>query len=368
MVAGCTGMESGAQYRLVPAFPNLEFERPLDFQVTGSDSRAFVVEQRGLISVFDNDINTESKTVYLDIRDRVDDGSNEMGLLGLAFHPNFSQNGYFYVNYTTGQPRRTVIARFEQADESAADPSSEVRLLEVRQPFGNHNGGGIAFGPDGFLYIGLGDGGAGGDPNEDGQDPTTLLGSILRIDVNNVTDSRTYSIPEDNPFVGNENNYREEIYAYGLRNPWRFSFDNETNELWVGDVGQNAYEEVDIVELGGNYGWDEREGAHCFEPKTGCQVDGLIDPVFEYSHRSGNSSVTGGYVYRGEALPGLAGKYVYGDFVSGRIWSLHRDGDGEWVNEQLVRARFGVASFGVDHQDNLFICGFDGRIYSLVKA
>ena len=370
ILASCTGMDSGAQYRLVPAFPNLTFERPLDIRTPNDgQNRLFVVEQRGTISWFENDVNVATLNSFLDIRDRVDDRRNEMGLLGLAFHPQYDSNGYFFVNYTTDNPRRTRISRFTASDDDAGQvsPESEKIIMEVRQPFGNHNGGGIVFGPDGMLYIGFGDGGSGGDPNEDGQDPTTLLGSIARIDVD-VEDSEPYAIPQDNPFVGTGNGVREEIYAYGLRNPWRFSFDSSTGDLWAGDVGQNAYEEIDIVVAGGNYGWDEREGSHCFEPRTGCQEEGLIDPVWEYPHERGNSSVTGGLVYHGNELSGLQGKYIYADFSSGRVWSLANAASGDAINEELVRARFGISSFGIDSNRELYICGFDGKIYKLVES
>ena len=348
------------------AFPGLSFIRPVDLQHAGDGSgRIFVVEQRGMIWVFSNDPAVTSKTVFLDIRDRVNDSGNEEGLLGLAFHPDYESNGYFYVDYTASNPRRTVISRFKVSaqDSNAAEPDSEFVILQVNQPFSNHNGGQIVFGPDSMLYIALGDGGAAGDPDENGQDLTTLLGSILRIDVDHTQPGMNYAIPPDNPFAGNTEGYREEIFAYGLRNPWRFSFDPVTGWLWCGDVGQNAWEEIDIIVSGGNYGWDIMEGFHCYEPPTGCDTTGLIMPIWEYSHNTGDISVTGGFVYRGPGVPSLQGKYIYGDFGSGRIWSLDVSDLNNPVNVLVVDAPFNISSFGVDEANELYMCAFDGRIY-----
>lgn len=344
------------------AFPGLSFERPVDLQ-HAKDDRLFVVEQRGVISVFPNDPQVTSKKVFLDIEQRVDDSGNEEGLLGLAFHPDYKQNGYFYVNYTASGPDRSVISRFQvSADPDKALPDSELVLMEIPQPFSNHNGGQVAFGPDGYLYIAVGDGGSGGDPKNNGQDRTTLLGTILRIDVDKTGAGRNYGIPADNPFANNPNNYREEIWAYGLRNPWRFSFDTATNTLWTADVGQNKWEEVDIIERGGNYGWNTMEGMHCFEPSSGCETQGLIPPVWEYSHDQG-SSVTGGFVYRGPTVAQLEGLYVYGDFVSGRIWTLDVTNKQSPVNTELFKLPFTISSFGVDQQQELYLCSFDDKIY-----
>ncbi|WP_296704664.1 PQQ-dependent sugar dehydrogenase, partial [Algoriphagus sp.] len=252
---------------VVEAFPKLSFTRPVDFQHAGDNSnRVFVVEQRGVISVFQNDLETTEKTEFLKIENLVDDSGNEEGLLGLAFHPDYKSNGYFYVNYTATNPNRTVISRFSvsSSNPNQADGSSELVLLEFDQPFSNHNGGQISFGPDGYLYIAVGDGGSGGDPRGNGQNRKSLLGSILRIDIDRTEGSKNYAIPSDNPFANNNLGFKEEIYAYGLRNPWRFSFDSANGQLWVGDVGQNKYEEVDIIKKGGNYGWNSMEGFHCF--------------------------------------------------------------------------------------------------------
>lgn len=351
---------------LKEAFPNLTFIRPVDLQHAGDNTdRIFIVEQRGLISVFQNNIEVEEKSVFLNIESRVNDQGNEEGLLGLAFHPDYESNGYFYVNYTAASPRRTVISRFQvsAADPNRADESSELMILEIPQPFSNHNGGQVSFGPDGYLYIASGDGGSGGDPQNHGQRLETLLGAILRIDVNGQDYGRNYAIPEDNPFVNNQEGFKEEIYAYGLRNPWRFSFDSQTNELWTGDVGQNRAEEIDIITKGGNYGWRTMEGFSCFNPASGCDQGGLILPIWEYTHTNGDRSITGGFVYRGTEISDLQGLYVYGDFVSGRIWTLDFSDLDNPVNTELMKANFSMSSFGIDQSNELYLCGFDGKIY-----
>lgn len=354
------------QIELQQAFPALSFTRPVDLQHPGDGTnRLFVVEQRGVISVFENDPAAASKTTFLDIQERVDDSSNEEGLLGLAFHPDYENNGYFYVNYTATGPDRTLISRFKVSanNPNAAEPDSEVVIITIPKPFSNHNAGQLAFGPnDGYLYITTGDGGSGGDPQGNGQNRQTLLGSILRIDVDTTAPGLQYSIPPTNPFVGNAQGYREEIYAWGVRNPWRISFDPVTGWLWAADVGQNAWEEIDIIENGKNYGWNIMEGNHCYNPPTGCNTAGLTLPVWEYSHNLGNS-VTGGYVYRGPGVPELVGKYIYADFGSGRIWALEYDGVNPAVNNQLIDTPLLIASFGVDQNQELYICAFDGKIY-----
>ena len=351
--------------RLVDAFPNLSFRRPVDFQQPEGSDQVFVVEQAGVIRVFDNDPAATEAHVFLDIRDRVRDSGNEEGLLGLAFHPDYASNGYFFVDYTASDPRRTVIARYSTSGGTAVRESEEV-ILEVNQPYGNHNAGQIVFGPDGYLYVTLGDGGSGGDPEENGQNPRSLLGSILRIDVDRQEAGKRYAVPEDNPFVDNANGYREEIYAWGLRNPWRISFDPETSRLWAGDVGQNRFEEVDVIEKGKNYGWDVMEGLHCFEPSSGCDESGLVKPVWEYDHSEG-SSITGGYVYRGPSAPSLVGKYIYGDFVSGKIWALTYTG-GRAANRELMDTSLGISSFGIDRNGELYVLAFDGKVYRLTAG
>ena len=374
-----TGIESCSQpngtttppgaYDAVLAFPNLSFTRPVDLQHAGDNTnRIFVVEQEGIISVFPNTGSVASKEIFLDITDQVDDGGNEEGLLGLAFHPDYETNGYFYVNYTATDPNRTVIARFtvSSASPNQADEATKLVILEFLQPYSNHNGGQISFGPDGYLYIATGDGGSGGDPQGNGQKRTTLLGKILRIDVDKPSDGNEYGIPADNPFANNTSDYREEIYAYGLRNPWRFSFDAANGRLWTGDVGQNKYEEIDIIEKGGNYGWDVMEGKHCFEPSSDCNTSGLKLPIWEYGRDQG-ISVTGGFVYRGSTLTELKGRYIYADFGSGRIWALDYSNMSNPVNTEIHHADFNISAFGVDQNNELYICSFDDKIYRLEK-
>jgi len=326
----------------------------------GSD-RLYVVEQSGRIIGLDEDTGP---TVFLDLTDRVA-FNGEMGLLGLAFHPDYAVNGRFFVNYTTLiGGRRSIVSHFEMVD-GTVDPESEVVLLDVPQPFGNHNGGELAFGSDGMLYIGFGDGGSGGDPLDNGQRPSTLLGSILRLDVDVPAGGPAYAIPEDNPFVGAVDGTLPETYAFGFRNPWRFSFDG--SDLWVADVGQDRFEEVGLVGAGENHGWRTMEGFSCFQPSVGCDTTGLTMPVYAYDHDQGDESVTGGFVYRGKMLPGLGGAYVFGDFVSGRVWSLRLDGGGGTSVDELFQLnRFSLSAFGLDSGGELLICDYDGRILRLV--
>lgn len=357
-----------AQLQLEVAFTTLSFTRPVDLQHAGDGTnRIFVVEQAGVIKVFENTKSTASAKTFLNITDRVNDSGNEEGLLGLAFHPDYESNGYFYVDYTASNPRRTVISRFSVSttNPDSALKSSEFIVIEI--PINlpnndNHNGGKIAFGSDGFLYIGPGDGGSGGDPMGNGQNLQSLLGKILRIDVDNPSGANNYGIPADNPFVGNTS-AREEIYAYGFRNPWRFSFDPVTNQLWVGDVGQGRREEVDIVEKGMNYGWNRMEGNLCYPSGADpCNIPGLVKPIWDYPRNEGQS-ITGGHVYRGANVPELAGAYVYADFVTGRIWSLRYDGVNPTQNSLIRDTSLGIAAFGVDQNNELYICAFDGKIY-----
>ena len=362
---------SQADVQLVPAFPNLSFVEPVDFQNAGDGSdRIFVVEQRGRIHVFPNDNDVTTTTLFLNIEGRVNDSGFEEGLLGLAFHPEYPDTPYFYVHYTASGPRRSVIERYTvTSNPDSADAGSDSTLLEVNQPYNNHNAGQLAFGNDGMLYIGMGDGGLGGDPDDNGQDPKTLLGSMLRIDVNSADSGLAYSIPTDNPFHDNAMDYREEIWAYGLRNPWRFAFDRHTGWLWVGDVGQNAWEEVSIIEKGLNYGWNILEGSHCY-PSPPCDSTGLELPVWEYIHPGGaQRSITGGYVYRGTVLQELAGKFVYGDYITGEIWALEYDGVNPPVNTPLLDTALSISSFGVDESENLFLCNyFAGNLWRFVPV
>ncbi len=348
------------------AFPNLRFSRPLDFQSpSDGTNRIFIVEQGGTIKVFPNDETASESTNFLDIQNNTV-SENELGLLGLAFHPNYSANGLFYVTYTPSSDLAVVSSfRVSSSDPNVADPNSETILLRIPQPFTNHNGGQLAFGADGYLYFASGDGGSAGDPQGNAQNLTNLLGKILRIDVDRTENGLAYAIPADNPFLSS-GSARHEIYAYGLRNPWRFSFDVQTNVLWAGDVGQNEIEEIDIIENGGNYGWNTLEGTRCFEADT-CDTNGLIAPVFEYDQTAGDRSITGGYVYRGQLIPSLQGLYIYGDFVSGRIWGLSTNLGGELTNQLLISSALFISSFGTDANNELYVCAFDGAIYKFVE-
>jgi len=330
-------------------------DRPVDLQADGI-GRLFVVEKLGHIHVLENGAWIESP--FLNIEERVNNSSNEMGLLGLTFHPNYDQNGYFYVNYT-GSGGDTFISRFQvSGDPYVANPSSELILLRIDQPYPNHNGGGLAFGPDGYLYAGLGDGGLAGDPHGNGQSLDTLLGKILRLDVDS---AEPYAIPADNPF-GNE------IWAYGLRNPWRISFDSLTGELFIGDVGQGAWEEIDVIPVdarrGLNFGWDYYEGNHDYDPPS--FAGEFVFPIAEYSHAEGGCSVTGGYVYRG-SMPEWNGIYLYGDYCTGYIWGLIKSSDGGWMNQLLFQSGVRITSFGQDEAGEVYLVSDDGNVYQLVQ-
>ena len=348
------------------AFPLLSFTRLTNLaQPPDGSNLLFVAEQEGTIAAFPNDPQAAEAFVFLDIRDRVSTDGNEEGLLGLAFDPGYVDNGRFYVYYSAARPRRSVLARFIASREhpAVADPGSEVVIMEVPQPYSNHNGGQLAFGPDGYLYLGLG--GSAGDPQSNGQNLGTLLGSVIRIDVSLETDQPGYRIPEDNPFTGIEG-AGGEIWAYGLRNPWRFSFDRETGALWLGDVGQHLWEEVNKIGMGRNYGWNTMEGAHCFKPRSGCDATGLELPLLEYSSKEG-CSVIGGYVYRGPRLPSLTGAYVYADYCSGSIWAL-REEHGSVSDQRLVASLDKLlTSFGEDREGNLYILSRNSGIYELTE-
>jgi glucose/arabinose dehydrogenase len=327
-------------------------QRPVDLQVDGS-GRLFVIEKVGRIRIIDNGQLLESP--FLDISGQVGSNGNEQGLLGLAFHPQYSQNGRFFVNYTDNNGD-TVLARFQvSGDPNRADPNSEVKLLGVDQPFPNHNGGGLVFGPDGYLYAGLGDGGAAGDPFGNAQKTDALLGKILRLDVDS---AEPYAVPADNPF-GNE------IWTYGLRNPWRISFDRSTGDLYIGDVGQGEWEEIDFLAAGSpggaNFGWNHREGAHDYE---GGGPEGMIDPIAEYSHPEGGCSVTGGYVYRG-SMPEWNGIYFYADYCTGLIWGIIQTDNG-WQTQLLFDMQVTITSFGQDDSGEIYLVSDNGGIYRLV--
>lgn len=348
----------------VIAFPNLRFDLPVFLTHSGDGSnRIFVVELDGIIKVFSNSESANQAATFLNIDGRVTSGG-EMGLLGLAFHPEYANNGFFYVNYTTEQnsPRRTVISRFsvQAGNANAADPNSELILLEFNQPFANHNGGMVQFGPDGYLYIATGDGGSGGDPQNNAQNRATLLGKILRIDVDNPSGNRNYGTPSDNPYAGNTQGFREEIFAYGLRNPWRFSIDFASGQIWAGDVGQGAREEIDLIESGKNYGWRIMEGNLCFNPSSNCNQTGLTLPVIDYNRNLG-FSVTGGYIYRGSIKPSLQGAYIYADYGSGRIWMLRYESGSVTESAELFDADFNISSFGIDENNELYILEYSGN-------
>jgi glucose/arabinose dehydrogenase len=356
---------SAQDYEFKHTFKHLRFERPLLLTHTpGGADRVFVVEQAGRVLWFENRLNAAGNDVQiaLDISgDKVRRKDNEEGLLGLAFHPDFANNRYVFLNYSASSPRRNVVSRWTMDDDAQRIlPDSEHIILELEQPYGNHNGGDLQFGPDGYLYITFGDGGAGGDPHKHGQNLSTLLATILRIDIDHPQDGKPYGIPSDNPFI-NTPDARPEIYAYGLRNVWRFSFDSKTGTLWAGDVGQNAKEEIDIVTAGGNYGWNPREGFSPFN--GGKKTPDMIEPIVAHG-RDEAASITGGYIYRGAALPDLQGAYIYGDYVTGIIWRLRYDGQQVTEHEQIGIVS-GLASFGVDTHGELYICSFSGQIYKL---
>lgn len=357
-----------AQLEIKRVFENLPaFSAPILLTHAGDASnRLFVVEQRGVIHAFENRADVGSRTTFLDLRGNLNSQYAEAGLLGLAFHPAYASSGKLYVYYTAGSGLPDFSSRVSEfsvsSDGKTANPASERVLMTVAQPAGNHNAGHMAFGPDGMLYIAFGDGGGANDQYRNGQNRSSLLGSIVRIDVDSTTGTMAYAIPADNPFVGNNNGWREEVWAWGLRNPWRFSFDRATGELWAADVGQNDWEEIDIIEKGQNYGWNVMEGFHCFR-STNCDMTGLVLPVFEYDHSQGRS-VTGGYVYRGSKAPQLTGLYIYGDYVSRRVWALQYQNGQVNSNTQIGASPGFLSSFGEDEAGELYLVTHDtGRIY-----
>jgi glucose/arabinose dehydrogenase len=344
-----------------------DLQSPLFAGHAGDGSgRLFVLEQAGRIRVIRD--GRLAPAPYLDISDRVRAGG-EQGLLGLAFAPTFATDGRLFVNYTDGNGD-TVVSEFLAPDPAAdrADPGSERVLLLIDQPFANHNGGALAIGPDGLLWIATGDGGSGGDPRGNGQRLDTLLGKLLRIDPR-PAGGAPYGIPADNPFAGSAD-ARGEIWAYGLRNPWRFSFDRATGDLWIGDVGQSSLEEVNHWPAGSpagpNFGWNTMEAGACFEPAEGCVTDGLVLPVAEYGHDRG-CSITGGYVYRGTAVPGLAGTYLYADYCSGTIWGLDASA-AQPTPRVLLEAGANIVSFGEDEAGELYVVDLGGRVLRVVAA
>jgi glucose/arabinose dehydrogenase len=401
-LSAVSAAQSLPKIELKQVFPNLQIDRTVWMsEAPDGSGRFFVIGQAGKILIVQKDSDGSAAKEFLNIEDRHPYFDNEDGLMSIAFHPGFKTNGLFYIYYNQKNPEdqhsqpqnypfRSVISEFKvsASDPDKAEMSSERIILEVQQPFSNHKGGELAFGPDGYLYLGLGDGGAGDDPFGSGQNTATLLAKILRIDVNTRStvmngwhrQKLEYGIPSDNPFVNEPNmgfGARKEIFAYGLRNPWRYSFDRETGALWVGDVGQDLWEEVDLVTNGGNYGWSIREGAHHFKPgPPGAQY---IDPVMEYTHRPDLQSqgmfpdhsiglcVIGGYVYRGEKYPSLDGIYIYGDYNLGTIWGLHYDYDAYKVTAEntLLQQPKNITSFAEDQEGEIYVLTQGGEIYQI---
>ncbi|MDQ3693770.1 MAG: PQQ-dependent sugar dehydrogenase [Chloroflexota bacterium] len=366
----------------VPSFDPAAFEVGLELVVDGlnqpvyladpddGSGRLFVVEQPGTIRIVRDGVVVPEP--FLDLTGMVNARGFEQGLLSMALHPEFSENGAFFVGYTANEGEGSgdnTVARYQVAadDPDRADPASAEILLAVSDPFPNHNGGLVKFGPDGYLYVGFGDGGSGGDPEENGQDPHALLGKILRLDIDQVGEDAPYGIPEDNPFADGVDG-RPEVWALGLRNPWRFSFDRVTGDLYIGDVGQNQIEEINFQpgdsDGGENYGWNVMEGTACFRSGS-CDTEPYLLPIAEYQHEFG-CSVTGGYVYRGQAAPALTGAYLFADFCSGLLWGLGRDGAGAWVMSEPIETGLGISSFGENAEGELFVLDLGGGIYEVV--
>lgn len=374
-----------AQYKLVEAFPNVSFDKPVLLTFSPDQTnRVFVVEQDGRILVFPNNPNVTSGQIkiFLDITDKLPGGVppyGEYGLLGLAFHPDYAENGTFFVNYVTTQGGiKTHINKYlvSASDPNFTDPATETAVLEVDQILDNHNAGMLGFGNDGYLYASLGDGGwqypnGPPDPGQTAQDLTKLLGKFLRLDVDHPAEGMAYGIPPDNPFAGNTQGFREEIFAYGFRNPWRFNIDHVTGKIWVGDVGFDSWEEINVVECGKNYGWSQTEGMGC-RPGVNCDIGKYDPPVYVYANRDVDCSITGGAVYRGPGRPELAGKYIYGDWCSGRVWSLEDNGDGSYTNTLLTDEDFRISSFGQDENYEIYVVALNfsspTKIYKFESA
>ena len=365
--------------QLTRVFNDLSFTRAVGLlHEPGNDNRWYVIEQAGRVRVFDNAASTNLRT-FIDIQARVDDGPNEAGLLAMAFHPDFASNGevfLYYIRDEDGARSRDTLSRFTSSDGGQTlDANSEEILLSIEHPYDNHYGGQLGFDSDGYLYLSLGDGGSGGDPGNRAQTTSTLFGSMLRFDVDG---DAPYTIPESNPFAGNAlctnldgtndaGTNCPEIFAWGLRNPWRWSFDSATGEIWLADVGQNEIEEVNRIALGGNYGWRLREGDQCYNPSTNCGTAGLIDPVAVIPQPDAQS-ITGGYVYRGNDIPGLVGQYVVADFVTGRLWTLEEDGEGQFALVLLEETGMNIASFAEDMASELYLVTHNGQIHRLDPA
>lgn len=358
------------QVNFVNAFPNLSFSLPLFLTHAGDGTnRIFVVQQRGIIKVFPNDSMTTNVQNFIDLSNIVSSSGNERGLLGLAFHPNYSSNRYFFVYYTRQSDGALRISRFttQSGNPNKADSLSELNMLTIAHPtYSNHNGGCLMFGADGYLYAGTGDGGSGGDPNANAQNVNVLLGKILRIDINTPSGGNNYSIPPTNPFAGGGG--APEIYAIGMRNPWRFSRDAVTGTIYCGDVGQDAWEEIDTLAVGKNYGWRCYEGNAPYNT-SGCgPIGNYTFPIAVYQNVGSDISVTGGYVYRGARVPWLVGRYIYADYGSRKVWKLLLSGGAVSENSVIGVAPQGVPSFGVDQSNELYIVGSSGTIFKLQDA
>lgn len=344
-------------YSIIDAFPSLSFDQPLYLTHDGTNpDKVYVVEKTGKIKVIDKDSPSDSVDVFVDLSDRISLDGNEKGLLGLAFHPNYSENGFYFVYYTNQSG--SVISRLIEGT-----PAAETILLTYEQPYSNHNGGHIAFGPDGYLYIASGDGGSSGDPMNNAQNTGSYLGKILRIDVDKTEENLEYAIPDDNPFKDEDSENLKEIYAYGLRNPWRFSFDELRELLIAADVGQNKMEEINLIENGGNYGWNIMEGTLEYT-QSNMDKTSFKSPIWTYEHPIGKS-ITGGYTYYGSENPSLYGTYIYGDFISGKIWGLWLDADQTPENHELLDTELMISSFGVDADSELYLIDYQGKIYKL---
>ncbi len=368
IIAFLTTAQVYPQVNFVNAFQNLSFSLPLFLTHSGDGTnRIFVVQQRGLIRVFPNDSMTTNVQTFLDLTNKASQLGNERGLLGLTFHPNYSTNRFFYVNYTRISDGATIVSRFttQSGNPNKADSLSELIMLTIAQPYTNHNGGMVMFGQDGFLYIGMGDGGSSGDPQDYAQNLNSLLGKILRININTPSGGNNYSIPPSNPYSGGGG--APEIFSVGWRNPWRFSQDPVTGTIYCGDVGQNAWEEIDTIAVGKNYGWRCYEGFAPFNT-AGCgPISNYTFPIAVYQNIGSDISVTGGYVYRGSRVPWLVGRYIYADYGSRKVWKLLLSGGIVSENTLIGNAPQVVPSFGVDQNNELYIVG-SNTIFKLLDA
>jgi len=346
-------------YELYSPFPDLSFNEPLALISDGvHEDRLYVVERGGSVYSLRGQDSTSEKILFLDLTETVDTRGQEMGLLGLSFHPDYKENGYLFVNYTRDD--ETVISRFTSTDRETVNLTTEKVILTFSQPYSNHNGGTLLFGADGYLYISSGDGGSSGDPDDHSQNLMSYLGKILRIDVD--TDTSPYLIPTDNPFLDHDEEALPEIFAYGLRNPWKFSFDRGRDHLIAADVGQGEIEEIDLIISGGNYGWNRFEGSRTYNNQD--LPENHILPVYEYPHSEGRS-ITGGFTYYGSEMKSLRGAYIYGDFISGTIWALWLDEEKKAQNYELLDTDLMISSFGIDLKGELYIVDFQGKIYAL---